>query len=195
MASKELEKYGTGEGRVEPMFIADDFFFKAEDFLVPAHYKPYIDKIIIPHGLMLDKVEKLAHDIRKCYKDQELHLLCILKGSRGFFNLLLKYLSDMQKYSDTASTTAPYMEHYVRLKSYVNDTSTGQLKVIGDDLSVLRGKHVLVVEDIVDTGYTLTEFGAMLKAVGPKSLRVASLLEKRTTRSNGFKADFVGFSV
>lgn len=53
-------RYGTGEGRIEPMFIADDFFFKAEDFIVPAHYKPYIDKIIIPHGLMLDKVEKLV---------------------------------------------------------------------------------------------------------------------------------------
>ncbi|PFH34423.1 hypoxanthine-xanthine-guanine phosphoribosyl transferase HXGPRT [Besnoitia besnoiti] len=195
MAPSILDDYGTGKGRIEPMFIPDDALYKAEDFLVPSHYKPYIEKILLPNGLVRDKVEKLAFDIHKCYFGQELHIICILKGSRGFFNMLIDYLARIQKYCGAASSHPSYFEHFVRLKSYNNDNSTGKLKVLSDDLSIFKDKHVLIVEDIIDTGYTLTEFGNQLKAVGPKSLKVATLVEKRTDRSNGFKGDFVGFNI
>nr|AGW51293.1 hypoxanthine-xanthine-guanine phosphoribosyl transferase [Sarcocystis neurona] len=187
--------YGKGKERKEPMYIADDAFYSASDFIVPSHYKPYIEKILLPHGLVVDRVEKLAMDIHQHYFQKELHLLCVLKGSRGFFTLLINFLNKMQKYNGAFSSAPPYMEHYIRLKSYRNDSSQGKLQIIGDDLSALKGKHVLIVEDIIDTGYTLTQFGSTIKEYCPKSLKVASLLEKRTTRSNGFKGDFVAFSV
>ena len=87
------------------------------------------------------------------------------------------------------------MEHYVRLKSYHNTNSTGSVQVISDDLSVLKDKHVLVIEDIIDTGRTLGHFCKQLVSIGPKSLRIASLLEKRTPKSVGLRGDFVGFSI
>nr|1FSG_A Chain A, Hypoxanthine-guanine Phosphoribosyltransferase [Toxoplasma gondii RH]1FSG_C Chain C, Hypoxanthine-guanine Phosphoribosyltransferase [Toxoplasma gondii RH]1QK3_A Chain A, HYPOXANTHINE-GUANINE PHOSPHORIBOSYLTRANSFERASE [Toxoplasma gondii RH]1QK3_B Chain B, HYPOXANTHINE-GUANINE PHOSPHORIBOSYLTRANSFERASE [Toxoplasma gondii RH]1QK3_C Chain C, HYPOXANTHINE-GUANINE PHOSPHORIBOSYLTRANSFERASE [Toxoplasma gondii RH]1QK3_D Chain D, HYPOXANTHINE-GUANINE PHOSPHORIBOSYLTRANSFERASE [Toxoplasma go len=195
MASKPIEDYGKGKGRIEPMYIPDNTFYNADDFLVPPHCKPYIDKILLPGGLVKDRVEKLAYDIHRTYFGEELHIICILKGSRGFFNLLIDYLATIQKYSGRESSVPPFFEHYVRLKSYQNDNSTGQLTVLSDDLSIFRDKHVLIVEDIVDTGFTLTEFGERLKAVGPKSMRIATLVEKRTDRSNSLKGDFVGFSI
>ncbi|KEP60620.1 UNVERIFIED_CONTAM: hypoxanthine-xanthine-guanine phosphoribosyl transferase HXGPRT [Hammondia hammondi] len=190
-----LQDYGKGKGRIEPMYIPDNTFYNADDFLVPPHCKPYIDKILLPGGLVKDRVEKLAYDIHRTYFGEELHIICILKGSRGFFNLLIDYLATIQKYSGRESSVPPFFEHYVRLKSYQNDNSTGQLTVLSDDLSIFRDKHVLIVEDIVDTGFTLTEFGERLKAVGPKSMRIATLVEKRTDRSNSLKGDFVGFSI
>merc|ERR1711862_375129 len=90
---------------------------------------------------------------------------------------------------------APYYEQYVRLKSYKNMESTGELQVISDDLKILEGKHVLIVEDIIDTGNTLKKFCQHLESFSPKTIKIASLLEKRTPKSIGFLGDFVGFSI
>lgn len=181
--------------REAPIFIADDAGFDKSHFVIPGHYHDSIEKVLIPNGMVLDRIEKLAFDIKKHYGDEELHLICILKGSRGFFNQLLSVLNKMHTYGNPQSDMPPYLEHYVRLKSYVNTQSSGTLEVISEDLSCLNKKHVLIVEDIIDTGHTLTNFYQWLKQHAPKSIAVASLLEKRTTRSNGFLGDFVGFSV
>jgi len=70
------------------------------------------------------------------------------------------------------------------------------VQITGCDISKLRGKHVMFVEDIIDTGLTMTKlFEYMKESVSPASLRVAALVEKRTDRSCGFKADYVGFSI
>lgn len=68
---------------------------------------------------------------------------------------------------------------FIRLKSYCNDQSTGDIKVIGgDDLSTLTGKNVLIVEDIIDTGKTMQTLLALVKKHKPKMVKVASLLMK-----------------
>jgi len=166
------------------------------DLLIPSHYYASIDRVLLPHGIIRDRIEKIAYDIKNRFKEENLHLLCILKGSRGFFSLLLTFLNRLHIYRGGDQGNPPYLEHYVRLKSYCNDESSGQLKVLSEDLSILKGENVLLVEDIVDTGLTLTKFCGWLEAnVRPKTISVTSLLEKRTPKSNGFKADFVGFSV
>ncbi|CEM26301.1 unnamed protein product [Vitrella brassicaformis CCMP3155] len=189
-----LQNPGSGEGRSEPVYISDDTGYALSHFLLPSHYQLDLERVLIPAGFILDRIEKLAHDIKTFYGDQDLHVLCILKGSRGFFNHLLSYLNKIHMYGRPYATSPPYMEHYVRLRSYVGTDSSGQLEVIAEDLSILKNKHVLIVEDIIDTGNTLTKFCDYLRAIGPKSIGIASLLEKRTDKSNGFRGDFVGFS-
>jgi hypoxanthine phosphoribosyltransferase len=83
----------------------------------------------------------------------------------------------------------------VRIKSYENTESTGKVNIMCESLHLLEGKDVLIVEDIIDTGTTLTRFCKQLQELKPQSIRVASLVEKRTPKSNGFVADFAGFSV
>ncbi|KAF4660114.1 hypoxanthine phosphoribosyltransferase 1 [Perkinsus olseni] len=187
---------GKGVGRKEPIFVkdSDEEMYHLEHFLIPPHYKNDLKKIMLPKGLILDRTEKLAMDIRRSYGDTKLHLLCILKGSRGFFSELVGYLNRIHRYTANMHH-APYQEHYVRIKSYHNTQSTGKLNVMADDLSVLKDQDVLIVEDIVDTGNTLSKFCKHLETFGPRSIRVATLVEKRTDKSCGFKGDFVGFSV
>eukprot|EP00921_Rhytidocystis_pertsovi_P024649 GHVQ01039672.1.p1 GENE.GHVQ01039672.1~~GHVQ01039672.1.p1 ORF type:complete len:246 (+),score=16.30 GHVQ01039672.1:135-872(+) len=184
---------GEGCGRCEPIYVSDVGYSK-EHFVIPKHYEADIDRVLIPHGTIDDRIEKLAFDIKKHFAGAELHLLCVLKGSRWFFGRLLSYLNKIHIYT-SGSPSLPYLEHYVRLKCYENDSCTGKLQVISEDLSCLKGKRVLIVEDIIDTGHTLTQFCLWLESLQPKTLAVASLLEKRTDLSNGFKGDFVGFSV
>ena len=69
------------------------------------------------------------------------------------------------------------------------------MKISGIDLKTLKGRDLIIVEDIIDTGITMKALIPHLQACEPRSVRVSSLLEKRTTRSNGFKGDYVGFSV
>ena len=74
--------------------------------------------------------------------------------------------------------------------------STGEVKIIGmDDLNVLKGKNVLIVEDIIDTGRTMKKLLKLLKEYEPKSLNVACLLRKRTPLSDGYAPHYVGFEI
>ncbi|CAD7945865.1 unnamed protein product [Amoebophrya sp. A25] len=200
-SSTSHDYVGKGLNRGNPLWIGDDWSFSKEHILIPNHYHDSLDYVLLPKGLLNDRIEKLAIDMRKAYGDEELHILCVLKGSRGFFSKLLEIFDRIHKYSQAAHCEssqyhrAPYMEHYVRLKSYHNTESTGKLHVQSDDLTTLSGKHVLIVEDIIDTGNTLTKFCDHLKDFAPKSIKIASLLEKRTPKSCGFLGDWVGFSV
>lgn len=163
--------------------------------MLPPHYESDIDRVLVPTGFLLDRIERLAWDIKQHYKEEDIHLICVLKGSRGFFNHLLSALNRIHMYADRQSTHPPFLEHYVRLKSYSGMESSGKLQVIAEDLSVLKGKNVLIVEDIIDTGNTLTRFCKYLQDLEPKSIGVTSLVEKRTPKSCGFKGDWIGFSI
>jgi hypoxanthine phosphoribosyltransferase len=82
------------------------------------------------------------------------------------------------------------------VKSYEGTESTGHVQITGCDVTKLVGKHVLFIEDIIDTGLTMSSLLKYLNEhVKPASVRVASLVEKRTHKSCGFKADYVGFSI
>lgn len=177
-----------------PIVIGDNVRYSPDDLLLPKQYHKYVESIIIPNGLLMDRVEKMAYDIRKVYRNRELHCLCLLKGSRSFFSALFQHLAKLSLYDDDA-TCPPFFEHYLRVSSSRGAASSEKLNVLSDDLSCLRGKDVLIVEDIIDTGLTLTELMKWLQQYEPKSVRIATLTLKRTDRSNGQNADFIGFSL
>ena len=183
---------GHGNGREEPLKITHTI--PKEHFLIPSHYESEVASVLIPNGLLRDRIERLAADIRKFYSPNDtIHLICLLKGSRGFFAELVAVLNRIYRYTD-GQAVAPFKEYYVRLKKDPNHP--GHIHAVSDDLTELRGGNVLIVEDLVDTGATLSKFCRQVLDIKPKSLRVASLLEKRNEKGEvAFKADFVGFSI
>lgn len=158
--------------------------------------------MLLPHGLVVDRVEKLAEDIRRAYPDSTPHMLVVLKGGSEFATDLTRTLRRLHTYRFNAAVAAagaapplPFTVDYVRVKSYEGTSSTGNVRISGIDMKTLAGRDIIVVEDIIDTGLTMTRLLPELGRHGIKSVRVAALLEKRTEKSCGFKADFVGFSV
>ncbi|CAD7924191.1 unnamed protein product [Amoebophrya sp. A120] len=176
--------------------------------LLSYHYQDDVSKVLASNGMIQDRIEKLAMDIRNQYNpDEELHLMCVLKGSRGFFTTLLKYLTRMACYS--SSSQAPFLEHYARILqpgaegskseseviARLGDNHSHEITIVSENLACVRDKHVLVCEDLINTGKTLALFCAKLREYGPKSLRIATLLEKRQSSDVPLKADFCGFTL
>jgi len=179
------------------IIIKDDHLFDKNHFVLPKHYYDSLSHVLLTRGTVNDRIEKMAMEIRQYYGSERLELVCVLKGSRGFFSRLVSVLNKIHRYSTYGKyTDSPFQEHYVRIKSYHNTESTGQIKVMSDDLSVLKGKNVLIVEDIIDSGNTLIQFCDYLDQFSPKSVKVTSLVEKRTPLNKWVsKGDFIGFSV
>lgn len=82
------------------MVIQDQDGFSLDMFAVPNHYKNDVKEIMIPHGLVIDRIQKLAKDIRHDYADTTIHLLCVLKGGSAYFQDLIAALRRFHDYSD-----------------------------------------------------------------------------------------------
>lgn len=172
----------------------DDSGYSTDFFNIPAHYSDDLDSVLLPRGLILDRTAKIARDIFKNIDlSKPLVALCVLKGGYLFFNDLLEQFRALCANSNQSCQMSI---DFIRLKSYEDDTSTGVIKVIGgDDLSGIRGKNVLVVEDIVDSGRTMEKLLKILHEFQPNTVRVVSLLVKRTSRSTGYRPHHIGFEV
>lgn len=189
---------GTGRSkspaiRSNSIMIPDNYTsYSLDDFCVPAHYYNDLENVIIPRGLIMDRVQRLAEDI--CHDiTSPLVALCVLKGGYQFFTDLLDCIKNRNA---TTEHSFQMQVDFIRLKSYVDDQSSGKVQVIGgDSLSNLKGKNVLIVEDIIDTGSTMTKLLELLKDYQPAQVKVASLLVKRTERSVGYKPDYTGFEI
>lgn len=179
------------------IFISDESeSYDVSLFALPRHYTESVKNILIPHGLIIDRVEKMAVDILNAYSNKTVHLMCVLKGGSIFFSDLMQALN--KRFCNLERDYIPYTFDFIKVSSYEGTESTGKVKVHMDHtaLEALNGKDVLFVEDIIDTGLSMVKlleyFGENAKC---PSLATATLLEKRTHRSNGFRADFIGFSI
>lgn len=140
--------------------------------------------VLIEEERIIDRIKEIADQINRDYEGQEVYLLCILKGSVYFTCELSKYI------------TVPVRLGFISVSSYGDGlTSSGAVTINGDaDLDV-KGKHVIVVEDIVDTGRTLAFLLHMLAKRKPESLRLCTLLDKPVSRVTEIHVDYVGFEV
>ena len=130
------------------------------------------------------RVRELADMISHDYQGKELVVIGILKGAFVFMADLIR------------SLRVPCMVDFVRLASYGSKTVSSEDIVITKDIEIsLKGRDVLVVEDIVDTGLTLTFLVNRLKEREPQTLRVCVLLDKSTRRKVLFEADYTGFQI
>lgn len=171
----------------------DDQGYPLNTFCVPKHYEEDLEHILVPAGLIHDRIERMARDILSDFEHEAIVGLCVLKGGYKFFTDLLDKIKIINRNS---GHSVPMYVDFIRLKSYQNDKSTGSVQVIGgDSLESLKGKNVLVVEDLIDTGRTMQQLLHLLQGVEPKSVKVASLLVKRTKESTGYRPDYIGFEI
>ena len=183
-----------------PFVIPDGFAWDLSLFSIPEHYENDLKSVMIPHGLVMDRISKLAVDIMRAYRMREegtrVHMLCVLKGGHQFFSDLCNALKSLTL---TGCPQPPLTFEFIRAKSYDGTESKGaegtKIECIGVDLKALAGRHILLCEDIVDTGNTMSMLVPYLQSFGCASVRVATLLQKRTDKSNGFKPDYTGFSI
>ena len=130
------------------------------------------------------RIEELAAEINRLYAGEPLVVVCVLKGAFMFFSDLVKLL-----------TCKPELD-FVRLASYGCHTdSTKSINFTKDVELRLEGKHVLVVEDIVDTGHSMDFLFRQLGARGARSLRLAALIDKQERREVPVTTHFAGFSL
>ena len=131
------------------------------------------------------RVADLAAEISALYDGEPLVAVCVLKGGFMFFSDLTRRLEGPQVEVD-----------FVRLASYGRSaTSSRTVSFVKDVELSLAGKHVLVVEDIIDTGHTMDFLLRQFAARGAKSLRLAVLVDKQERREVPVKADFTGFAL
>ena len=130
------------------------------------------------------RIRQMGEQISRDYAGKKLHLICVLKGGSFFMCELAKRI------------TVPVTMDFMSVSSYGGDTkSSGVVKIVKDLDEPLRDKEVLVVEDIVDSGRTLSYLFELLEQRGPKSLALCALLDKPDRRIVEVKADYTGFEI
>jgi hypoxanthine phosphoribosyltransferase len=140
--------------------------------------------ILIAKADIDKRVQELADVISRDYEGKELIIIGILKGAFVFMADLIR------------SLRVPCMIDFVRLASYGTGTmSSGSIMITKDIETPIRGRDVLVVEDIVDTGLTLSFLVDRLKERDPQSLKVCVFLDKKERRKVPFEAGYVGFDI
>lgn len=155
--------------------------------------------VMVPKGLILDRVEKLAVEIFEATHEtpEDVVLLCTLKGACQFFDKLTETMRMLSRYRSDAAARPVYIEEYLKASSYVGTSQTGPVQV-KDDVETYKsfvGKDVIIVEDILDTGNTVRVLHEKLLAVGAATVRSVVLMSKRTEKWNGYVPTWVGFDV
>ena len=130
------------------------------------------------------RIQEIGEQISKDYAGKQVHLVCVLKGGSFFLCELAKRI------------TVPVSLDFMSVSSYGGDTkSSGVIKIVKDLDEPLRDKDVIVVEDIVDSGRTLSYLLDMLKARGPKSMALCTLLDKPSGRKVDLEPDYTCFTI
>ncbi|HOW55524.1 MAG TPA: hypoxanthine phosphoribosyltransferase [Syntrophorhabdaceae bacterium] len=129
-------------------------------------------------------VKKLARKIEKDFKGEEIIFVCLLKGSFMFTSDLVRCIRN------------PSRIDFMRVSSYGSAMKTkGTVNVLKDMEEDVEGKNIVIVEDIIDSGLTLTHIREMLRKRNPKSLKICALLDKRARREVEIEGDYVGFTI
>ncbi|OIR22792.1 MAG: hypoxanthine phosphoribosyltransferase [Marine Group III euryarchaeote CG-Epi2] len=140
-------------------------------------------KLLISKEDIKKRVKELAENISEDYKDKSPIFVGILNGCYVFMADLLREVS-----IDTEID-------FVKIRSYEADSSTGTIKFRKDISADINNRHIIIVEDIIDSGFTINFLVNRLKNSGPKSVAVASILFKKEVAKIDFEVDYVGFEI
>ena len=141
-------------------------------------------KVLIRRARIQKRVVEVAQAITRDFKGERVHLVGVLKGACIFLSDLVREIN-----LDTSID-------FIAVSSYgKGKQSSGQVRLLKDLDSSIEGLNVVVVEDILDTGVTLTYLLRILKQRQPKSLKIAALLDKPSRRIKDVKGDYIGFTI
>jgi hypoxanthine phosphoribosyltransferase len=143
-----------------------------------------LKEILFDKTVINSRIRELGKEISKGYDGKFPLFVCILRGAFVF-------LSDLVRAVDI-----PMSVDFMAISSYGGKTeSTGQVKILKDLDTAIKGRHVLIVEDIVDTGLTMDAVTRLLRTRQPASLKIATLLDKQERRLIPVKVDYYGFRI
>ncbi|MCI8542668.1 hypoxanthine phosphoribosyltransferase [Acetatifactor aquisgranensis] len=141
-------------------------------------------RVLLPEEEVDARIQAMGEQISRDYEGKQVHLICVLKGGSFFLCELAKRI------------TVPVSLDFMAVSSYGGGTeSKGVVKIVKDLDEAIKDKDVLVVEDIVDSGRTLSYLLEMLRNRGPKSLRLCTLLDKPERRVVDVDVDYTGFQI
>lgn len=142
------------------------------------------DSVLISREQIAARIKELAARLDADYADKNPLFICILKGSVFFFTDLLKEL------------TIPAEIDFMAVSSYGDgDTTSGYVKIIKDLGRPIVGRHVVIVEDLIDTGTTLSHLCELLLTRDPASLRICTLMDKPERRLSDVAVEYCGFTI
>lgn len=141
-------------------------------------------RVLIPEKDVEERITEMGRQISEEYKGRQVHLICVLKG--GVF-----FMCELAKKIDV-----PVSLDFMSVSSYGDGTSSnGVVRIVKDLDESLEGKDVIVVEDIIDSGRTLSYLLELLKKRHPNSMRLCTLLDKPDRRVREVHVDYVGFEI
>lgn len=141
-------------------------------------------RVLIEEEKLIARIRELAEEINKDYAGKKLHMVCILKGSVFFACELAKYIK------------VPLTMDFMSVSSYGNATESSGCITVELDLPIsIQGREVLIVEDIMDSGRTLSYIVNMLKKREPASLQIATLLDKPSRRVSSIDVAYRAFEI
>lgn len=146
---------------------------------------PELDlRVLIPRQDIAAKVQEMGEMISLDYRGQEVLLVIVLRGAALFAADLCRHI------------TADVVLDFIAVSSYGSSTSTsGVVRFLKDLDESVEGRHVLIVEDIVDTGLTLAYLSENLRSRNPQSLKTCALLDKPSRRRVDIRPDYTGFTI
>ncbi len=153
---------------------------------MPAAYEKYLKEVLIDAEALQDRVAQLGEQLSQDYtEDDDLLLICILKGG-------VMFLTDIIRHIDV-----PHEIDFMAASSYGvgKRETTGAVRIDMDITSSVQGRHVVIIEDIIDSGYTLRFVLDTLEARKPASLKLCTLLNKASRREVDIPLDYVGFEI
>jgi hypoxanthine phosphoribosyltransferase len=139
--------------------------------------------VLINKAKLEKRIEEIARQIEKDYEGKEVVFIGILKGS-------VMFMADLAK-SVKNSVILDFMD----VSSYEGTESTGKITINKDIRDSIEGKDVIIIEDIIDTGRTLTYIVEYLKQKNPNSIKIATMLSKPSRRIMELDVDYIGFSI
>lgn len=148
-------------------------------------YHDFLEEILIPEEALQKRIHELGDQISQDYAGSQIHLVCILRGGVLFLADLIRHIS------------VPNSIDFMAVSSYGAGArqTTGKVRITLDLQEDIANRHVLLVEDIVDSGYTIATVLEFLRSRHPKSLRVCTLLDKAERREVQVPIDYCGFTI
>ncbi|MEZ4592144.1 MAG: hypoxanthine phosphoribosyltransferase [Chloroflexota bacterium] len=145
---------------------------------------PDLARILVPEETIQAHVKVLAHQISFDYADKgPIYLVGVLRGAFIFLADLVRHL------------TIPHVVDFMSVSSYGKSTESGMVRIVLDLREPIEGQHVIIVEDIVDSGKTLSYLYGMLKSRNPASLRTCTLVQKPKETQIDVPVDYLGFKI
>ncbi|HVK57591.1 MAG TPA: hypoxanthine phosphoribosyltransferase [Candidatus Kapabacteria bacterium] len=150
---------------------------------VPRAWRGEVDHILIHEEEIQDRVRALAAKIARDYRGRDLVLVALLNGTVMFLADLIRHLQ------------IPLRLDFIGVSSYGTGTTSGEMVFTKELRLDVKGRDVLLVDDILDTGRTLKRVGATLRKLKPRSMKICVFLNKESRRVEDVSADYVGFEI